>query len=388
MARSVTTAFNNPEDDILQVELYKDNACTELYELQSQLTCIANDDNNFNSYRVTFRGVVAAKRSPQQIQREIDEMMGSEVSLEARADDEYLGPPKKYDISLANTSDVQIAAIPYNHPYIAASYWTVTHGLSYFSLVKGCQGVGGAGPWSQATCAASITVTAMSFIASTFSIYQGYRHRMATFRGRQVELGMRPGVARGLDGGDKTILLSHEEYMESVLHSYGVTGKHVGLHKRGENAHTEMPAYQFTGPDGNDFIYTIHGDDNGEVRHTLSFASDAKIVKREPGYEGVVVDGGLDIQACQRTGSNKQWSDIQKSGAYLYDFFYDDFTCLIDPNELLSGNYVSVDLMDDHGNSLITVGMSPFKSSTDEYNADERRACDNDPFHFSSSCVY
>ncbi|KAA8626662.1 hypothetical protein PtrV1_02342 [Pyrenophora tritici-repentis] len=140
MARSVTTAFNNPEDDILQVELYKDNACTELYELQSQLTCIANDDNNFNSYRVTFRGVVAAKRSPQQIQREIDEMMGSEVSLEARADDEYLGPPKKYDISLANTSDVQIAAIPYNHPYIAASYWTVTHGLSYFSLVKGCQG--------------------------------------------------------------------------------------------------------------------------------------------------------------------------------------------------------------------------------------------------------
>ncbi|PZD27473.1 hypothetical protein A1F97_10732, partial [Pyrenophora tritici-repentis] len=42
MARSVTTAFNNPEDDILQVELYKDNACTELYELQSQLTCIAN----------------------------------------------------------------------------------------------------------------------------------------------------------------------------------------------------------------------------------------------------------------------------------------------------------------------------------------------------------
>ena len=386
MARSVVTAFDGPEDDILELVTYTDTECRDIYEFSNELTCVANDDNNFNSYRVIFSRVKANRRSPQEIQREVDAMTTDlNVTIETRADDETLGPPKSYDVSTLDPSNAAIAAIGFNHPYLRAAWWSTSTGLTMYGVFATCVTTAGVAiPVS--TCVTAVAATSMSFIAAVNGLYESYQHRMATVRGRLVELGMRPGVARGLEGRDNNLMLTHEENMEYILHGYGVKGKHIGLHKRGEDAE-EFPAYQFTGHNDIDFVFTIHGDEGGQVGHTISLASHAKIEKRiKPGYQGVTIEGGMDIQACRRSFGGT-FNDIQSEPDVLYDYFYDDLACLLNPNGLEGATYISGDIVDEDGIVLITVGMSPYKPGG-EYYADIRPACDNTEFYWSSTCVF
>ena len=149
----------------------------------------------------------------------------------------------------------------------------------------------------------------------------------------------------------------------------------------------ERPAYQYTAPDGQDFIFTIYSDENGEVQHSISFAHNAQIVKRQdPGYSGVEIDGGLDIKACQQNG-NGDWSDINFGASSMYDFFYDDIACLINPDELVDANYINADIIDTDGFTLLTIGMSPWQGIS-PYSVDAVESCTEDKFGFIQTCVF
>ncbi|KAF1830403.1 hypothetical protein BDW02DRAFT_642190 [Decorospora gaudefroyi] len=399
MARSTVLSFNDsPNDDHLAIEVYTDSNCNDVYFASSEVVCVPNEDNEWKSYRVIdTRTKRAAGRSPQ----------GTEGEIEARDDGaefglEKAGAPKKYDVSKVNNNTSLAKGqmrIPGIHPYLSASF-TVGIGLmTLYTIVVGCLNVITAEPMPQSACAVSIVVEALSWMASVFTVWHAYKHRMATIANRIHELEMRPGVkARGEGEEEMERTISYEEYVEGLFKRAGVEGKHIGYHKRSEN-HPETPAYQFTGSDGQDFIFTMHGEPGGEIKHSISFAHSATIEDREPpahspkfesrqhpSYRAVRTNGGLDIQVCQRN-RHADWADIRHSPEQMYDYFYDDFTCLIDPDELVDAEYISADVMDRDGDTLLTIGMSPFQGNS-PYNADYKPACNNQEFYFSPTCVY
>ncbi|CAN9409782.1 unnamed protein product [Alternaria alternata] len=275
---------------------------------------------------------------------------GSERNLEVQ--DDTLASPKIYDVSGVNRTSLSKGQlrVPSIHPYLAASISATVGTLTMYSIVVGCLTVGSSEPLPQSACATSIVASSTSWIAATYSAYQGFTDRRATFRGTIVQL-----------------------------------GKHIGLHKRGEQV--ERPAYQYTAPDGQDFIFTIYSDENGEVQHSISFAHNAQIVKRQdPGYSGVEIDGGLDIKACQQNG-NGDWSDIHFGASSMYDFFYDDIACLINPDELVDASYINADIIDTDGFTLLTIGMSPWQGIS-PYSVDAVESCTEDKFGFIQTCVF
>jgi hypothetical protein len=79
---------------------------------------------------------------------------------------------------------------------------------------------------------------------------------------------------------EETMTLSAEEYTEYVLNRAGFKPRLVGYARREENPNLERPAYQFT----------VHGDVNGAVGHSISYAYDVRIEKRQE-------------PACQRSNS-------------------------------------------------------------------------------------
>ena len=181
----------------------------------------------------------------------------------------------------------------------------------------------------------------------------------------------------------------YEEYMEYILNLVGLQGKNLGYTQRYDTIDTKTPVYLFSmeGAEAGmqDYVFTISAGDNGEVRHSISFAHDARIHKRSSySYQGVSVNGGLDVEACQRTAGDQ--SDLPRSNARAYSYFYDDLTCLLSSDELLNSNYISADVMDRDGNTDLTIGMSPFRGNQAN-EAAARPACDNTHFYFTSSCI-
>jgi hypothetical protein len=224
---------------------------------------------------------------------------------------------------------------------------------------------------------ASIATISISFLATLYHSYQGYRSIRATLRNNNVEIGLRRPRARGLDG-EETMTLTHEKYMEYILHQTRLEGRHIGYTQRDGDFDWKTPAYQFSGSGGQDFVFTISGDDNGEVKHSISFAHDAQIQKRQ-GYEGVTVNGGFDIEACQRSAGDQ--GDLPYSASSAYSYFYDDLTCLVSSSELLNSNYLQADIMDRSGATVLTIGMAPYKSGQAN-EATAKPYCDDTKFYF------
>ncbi|KAH7411786.1 hypothetical protein DE146DRAFT_602152 [Phaeosphaeria sp. MPI-PUGE-AT-0046c] len=383
---------------MLELALYSDDACTELYQLENELTCVANLDDEIKSYQVIFSRVRAAdttgitKRSPGEVQRDIEAMLvESLVDLQGEVDNDILGPPKSYEVALFNgtrPNTTEIAAITPNHPYASATLWALTGGISLASLATGCYGVGNAGDISQTSCILGILGTAVSAITNAYNFYQGAKAAKAHWDNNGFAIGIRSGRGRrGLDGENEMLTLSAEEYTEFILDNAGLSARHIGYTQREENPGLHRPAYQFTGPDSNEYIFNIHGDADGEVGHSISFAKNARIEKRqEPGYDGVHIDsGGLDIQVCQR--QNADYYDLPSRAETGYQYFYNDLECLLPSQpELGEGNYVSVDVMDTDGNVALTIGMAPYKPG-EPNRSGQRVACDNTQFYFSQTCI-
>lgn len=61
----------------------------------------------------------------------------------------------------------------------------------------------------------------------------------------------------------------------------------------------ETPVYGFN-QDGVDYHLSISKDENGKVRHSISFAHNSHVLEKRQGYLGVHINGGLEIEACQR----------------------------------------------------------------------------------------
>jgi hypothetical protein len=386
-AESFVVAFTTPADTGFKVVLYTDTSCNNQYEVEDSSVCVADEEGQVEAYEVinnpiSKRATPIAKRSPEVIQRGIDTLVAnSGLDILPRADDENLAPPKTYDMGVYNGSGPH-TDLSADHPFIAATSFTVVTALSFSSLVIGCIGVGSGSPIASYSCAASLAATSISFISALYHSYQGFRAIRATLRNNNIELGIRSLNKRGLM--DETMTVSHEEYMEYILHLVGLEGKHLGYTQRYEHIDMKTPAYHFSVDGDNDFVFTISADENGEVKHSISFAHDTKIHKRQ-GYEAVTVNGGLDVEACQRSAGNS--GDLPPSASAAYSYFYNDLTCLVSSTALLNSNYLSSDVMDDNGNTVLTIGMSPY-TGNQANEAAARDACDNTTFYFTPTCVY
>lgn len=323
----------------------------------------------------TNNGAIS-KRTPVEIESQVNALVAKgEMALYGREMATDL-TPKVYNLSGLDLHE----NLAYSNPFISASVFTVTGALSFSSLVTGCIGVGSAGPIASYSCGASLAATSISFLSALYHTYQGFRAIRATLRNNNVSIGLR-AVKRGEEGSQLT--LSHEEYMEYILNGAGLNGSHIGYHKReGTDYHT--PVYQFSNADGRDYHLTISEDENGEVRHSLSFASDSTLLEKRQGYQGVSVNGGLDLDACQRSAGSQSTNPGSASSAYSY--IYRDFTCLVTSSELLNSNYVQADLMDTNGNTVLTMGMSPYRSSQADY-VTSRDMCSDTKFFFDQSCI-
>ncbi|KAI4947346.1 hypothetical protein J4E91_006698 [Alternaria rosae] len=387
-AESLVVSFDGPNDSDLEVVLYGDEACstTSILDFHDELVCHGDKRDDVKAYSVVYKNARAhstkpvAKRSPRQ--RGPDQM-------EANADENIIGSAKHYDLALYNGSGsfAEVAAIPSNNPYLSALVRpAISAGASavgFVSLVTGCIGVDSATAIPQTSCALAITATGISFIMALWSFYENVTNLRAHMRNNAFQLGGRNPARRGLDGTPEESELSHEEYMESILRTAGYEGKYLGRTTR--DGDMETPAYQFTGKDGLEYVYTTRREANDDIGHSLSFAHQVKIEKRQ-GYEGVVVDGGVDIQACQRNTPGADWSDMPWSGEVAYDYVLDNLRCLVDPDELVQSKYVSSDVMDTEGNVMITIGISPYLPGGAN-NVASRPACDNEEFYFSGTCV-
>ncbi len=386
-AESLVVAFTTPADTGFEVVLYTDTSCKNKYEVEDSSVCVADEGGQVRAYEVinkpiSKRATPISKRSPEVIQRGIDTLVAnSGLDILPRADDEDLAPPKTYNIGVYNGSGPH-TDLQADHPFIAATAFTVVTALSFTSLVTGCIDVGSASPIASYSCASSLAATSISFISALYHGYQSIRAIRATLRNNNIELGIRRPHKRGLM--DETMTVSHEEYMEYILHLVGLEGKHLGYTQRYEHVDMKTPAYHFSIDGENDFVFTISADENREVKHSISFARDTKIHKRQ-GYEAVTVNGGLDVEACQRSAGNS--GDLPTSAASAYSYFYNDLTCLVTSTELLNNNYLSSDVMDKSGKTVLTIGMSPYRSNQAN-EATARAACDNTHFYFSQTCVY
>ena len=148
-----------------------------------------------------------------------------------------------------------------------------------------------------------------------------------------------------------------------------ISGTHVGYH---EGQDVQSPVYQFSHGDGQDYHLHVMPDENGEPRHIISFAQQSTITNRQD-YDGVRVDGGLDVQACQR--SKGDHSDLPYPHAHAaYQYYRKDLECLVDTDQLLNRNYVQSDIMDKDGYAVSTVGLSPYKLGGRNF-VNKRQSC-------------
>jgi hypothetical protein len=361
------------------VRLFKDKNCEHLIEEEgSSSVCVANENDQVQAYEIVYfgdkRATPIAKRSPEVIQRGIDVLVGNfGLDLVQRDEVSELAPAKQYNIDVANLNA--------NHPFISATAFAITSGLSFGSLVTGCIGVENASPIASASCGMSLAATGISFIATLYHVYKGIQDIKAVLKNNNIQLGNRP-AKRGV--GEETMTLSHEEYMEYILDLVGVQSKHIGYHQRYEHIDMKTPVYHFSINDGEDFVFTISADENGEVKHSISFAHEARVHRRQ-GYEGVTVTGGLDLEGCQRDEGNTEDLPVSPKDAYAY--FHKDLQCLVDGTKLLNSNYLNADVMDKGGKTVLTVGMAPWRGQSAN-RATAHAACSNIPFYFEQTCVY
>ncbi|KAF1828143.1 hypothetical protein BDW02DRAFT_603712 [Decorospora gaudefroyi] len=100
----------------------------------------------------------------------------------------------------------------------------------------------------------------------------------------------------------------------------------------------------------------------------------------------VQVNGGLDIQACQRRSAD--WSDMPYSASSAYEYYVRDLRCLLDASDLYNRNYIQSDVFDKSGNSALTIGMSTWRGDDSPSVVNKISACTNEDFYFSQNCVY
>lgn len=392
--QSISASGSHPSDTYHEVNFYGSNDCSgdPSTSIAHDDVCVPDQTATIHSYAINAMAVGRRqrrrgplKRTPQFIKAEVDAWHERrEMALAVRGEassSTALAPPKQYDVSnsslVIHNTDLDQA-----NTYLAAALFGVTGALSFGSLVTGCIGVSSAAPISQVSCALALASTGISFMASVYHTYQTARDFRAWYNRNGVELGIRRGTKR--DEIEGSFSMSHEEYMEYILHLAGVKGSHIGHHKRYAQDDIELPAYQFSGPDGMDYVFTISPDANGEVRHSLSFAHDATIVKRQ-GYNGVQVNGGIDIDGCQR--ADGRYTDLPTDPGAAYSYYSQDLGCLIDFNEALKYNYIQSDIMDRSGNVVLTVGLATWSGDQDD-RVEALPVCSNEQFNFNQQCVY
>lgn len=385
-SQSVIAAGTGDNDNGLEVIFYGTSDCTgrPIAAVASHTICISNQDDVIKSYSVQVVGDKdrrrkIKKRTPREVETAIQGLFASNgldlFGRDKKGNSSELGPPKHYDVGhISDIGDVAQKNVENLHTFLTAGAFVTIEVASLISLVSGCIGVEEATDISQVSCATSIIAAGISFLGAAYHGYESYRAIMAHMRNNNFSLG-----PRGMDS--QTISVTPEEYMDWLLDSIGIEGTHVGYHKRRD---FESPVYQFSYLDGTDYHLHVSPNANGEVRHTLSFARNSIIEKRQ-GYEGVTVIGGVDISARQRAEGDS--SHLPAYPEEAYDYYYKDIECLISEDELLNSNYVAADILDRSGYTVLTVNMVPYLSDSDENYAEQLEACNNNKFHFDQTCV-
>lgn len=260
------------------------------------------------------------------------------------------------------------AKADYFHTFLSVGTSGATGTLTLTSLVTGCLGIDGAGPIGSLSCATSLAGTAISFIATLYHGFKDYKDYKATLRQGVVNFNSRNDVRRR--GIDSTLTMSQEDYIALMLHNVGLNGTHIGYHDR-LHTNTTSPAFHSRGEDGQQFFWTISPLKDGEIHHTIASHHDAEIEKHQ-GYEGVRVNGGLGIQACQRR--NADWNDLPYSAPAAYNYYVKNLRCLLEASDLYNADYISSDVFVKSGNSAITIGMSTFRGDDSPNNVGRREA--------------
>ncbi|CAI9637484.1 unnamed protein product [Alternaria burnsii] len=389
-SKSLLASQDSPEDSEYEVALYTTDDCSGLTTgiINEDSVCFPDTFGNVQSYRVQRieERRKSKPRSPVEISRDFDAWIAKRpTGLAARSQetDLDLAPAKTHpNITALAALAANSTRADYFHTFLSVGTSAVTGSLTLTSLVTGCLGVDGAGPIGSLSCATSLAGTAISFIAAIYHGFKGYRDYKATLRQGVVNFNSRNDVRRR--GIDSTLTMSQEDYMALMLHNVGLNGTHIGYHDR-LDTNTTSPAFHFHGEDGQQFVWTISPLEDGEIHHTIAFHHDAEIEKRQ-GYEGVRVNGGLDIQACQRR--NADWSDLPYSAPAAYNYYVKDLRCLLEASDLYNADYISSDVFDKSGNSAITIGMSTFRGDDSPNNVRRKRPCTDEDFYFSSSCIF
>ncbi|KNG52601.1 hypothetical protein TW65_90023 [Stemphylium lycopersici] len=389
-SKSILASQDSPEDNEYEVALYTTNDCSRLTAgiLNEDSVCFPDTFGNVQSYRVQhIEGSRKSKpRSIVEISRDVDAWMAKRptgLAVRSQERDLDLAPAKTHpNITALAALAANAAQADHFHTFVSVSTALVTHTLTLTSLVTRCLGVDGAGPIGSVSCATSLAGTAISFIATLYHSFKGYREYRATVRQGVVNFNGRNELRRR--GIDDTLAMSQEDYMALMLHNAGLDGTHIGYHDR-LDTNTTSPAFHFHGGDGQQFVWTISPLEDGEIHHTIAFHHDTKIEKRQ-GYEGVRVNGRLDIQACQR--KNADWSDLPYSAPSAYEYYVKDLRCLLEASDLYNADYISSDVFDKSGNSAITIGMSTYRGDDSPKKVGKRKPCTNEDFGFSESCIF
>ena len=385
-SKSILASRDSPDDNEYEVALYTSDDCTGLTSgvINDESVCFPDQFQVVQSYRVQRieERRKSKPRSPVEVTRDVDAWLAkrSTVAVRSQERDLDLAPPKTHpNITALSTTSADVDRF---HTYISAGTTFVGGSLSLISLVSGCTGVDSAGVIGTLSCATALAATCIGYLATLYHTWEELRNIHAFFRNNAIHFGLRR--PRGKRTIDDTIALSQEEYMELMLHHAGLNGTHIGYHNR-LDSNTTSPAFHFHGEDGHQYVWTISPFEDGEIRHSISFHHDTKVEKRQ-GYEGVQVNGGLDMQACQRKAAD--WSDLPYSASSAYEYYVRDLRCLLDDSDLYNANYIQSDVFDKSGTSALTIGMSTWRGDDSTSVVNKISPCTNEDFPFSENCVY